>query len=217
LVAPPIATTSPTSSWAEPVNSQRDLVLVGGGGHCRSCIDVVEASDEWRIVAILDVASRVGERILGHAICGTDDDIDRLAAGGAAFLIALGQIKSAGQRRKLFEMVRLKGGLLPTIVSPLAYVSPHASLGVGTIVMHRATVNAGATIGDNVIINSLALVEHDAQVGNDCHVSTAAVVNGDVVIGVGSFIGSNAVLHHGCEVPANAIVPAGATYRKQDK
>ena len=189
------------------------LVLVGGGGHCRSCIDVVEAAGEWRIAAILDVANRVGERVLGHAVAGTDAEIDRYAAEGMAFLVTVGQIKSADVRISLYERIRAAGGRLPTIVSPHAYVSPHGKLGAGTIVMHRAVVNAGAIVGDNVIINTMALVEHDARVGNHCHVSTAAVVNGEAIIGERSFVGSNAIVHQCARVPDGSVVPAGAVFR----
>ncbi len=189
------------------------LVLVGGGGHCRSCIDVVEAAGEWRIAAILDVANRVGERVLGHAVTGTDAEIERYVADGMVFLVTVGQIKSADVRMKLYERIRAAGGRQPTIVSPHAYVSPHAKLGEGTIVMHRAVVNAGAIVGDNVIINTMALVEHDARVGNHCHISTAAVVNGEAIIGERSFVGSNAIVHQCAQVPDGSVVPAGTVFR----
>jgi sugar O-acyltransferase (sialic acid O-acetyltransferase NeuD family) len=189
------------------------LVLVGGGGHCRSCIDVVEATGDWRIAAILDVPDHVDERVLGYAIAGTDAEIDRYAADGAAFLVTVGQIKSTDRRVMLYEKIRAAGGRLPTIVSPHAYVSRHGTLGEGTIVMHRAVVNAGAIVGDNVIINTMALVEHDARVGNHCHVSTAAIVNGEAIIGARSFVGSNAIVHQRARVSEGAVVPAGAVFR----
>lgn len=183
------------------------LVLIGGGGHCTACIDVIEATGQWNILGILDLASRVGEDVLGHRIIGTDDQIRRLAADGASFLVCIGQIEAAEPRRRAYERIRAACGRLATIVSPNAYVSPSALLGEGTIVMHRALVNSSARVGDNVIINTFALVEHDASIGSHCHISTAAVVNGGVEVGAGSFIGSNAV------VVQNAIVPEGTFLR----
>lgn len=193
-----------------------ELILLGGGGHCRSCIDVIEAHGGWKIAGILDMAVRIGERMFGHEIIGTDDDIHRWATHGMKFLVTVGQIKSPDCRVALYERVRAVNGQLVSIVSPLAYVSPRAELGQGTIVMHGALVNCGAKIGANVIVNSKALIEHDAEIGDHCHISTSAIVNGGVAVGSRTFIGSNAVLHHGVRVPAGHCVAAGATYRAQE-
>ena len=193
-----------------------EIVLIGGGGHCRSCIDVIEARGGLTIAGILDVAARAGELVFGYQVIGTDEDIGQLASRGAKFLITIGQIKSPDRRVALHDKVRASNGQLASIVSPLAYVSPRAELGPGTIVMHGAVVNCGARVGANVIVNSKALIEHDATVGDHCHISTAAVVNGGVEVGPCTFIGSNAVLHHGARVPAGSIVAAGAAYRAKE-
>ena len=42
----------------------KPLVLIGGGGHCKSCIDVIEASDQFVIKGILDIEPKLGEKIL---------------------------------------------------------------------------------------------------------------------------------------------------------
>jgi sugar O-acyltransferase (sialic acid O-acetyltransferase NeuD family) len=193
----------------------KELILLGGGGHCRSCIDVIEAHGGWNITGILDLAPRIGERMFGHQIIGTDDDVRQLVTRGMKFLITVGQIASPDCRVALYDKVQAANGQLVSIVSPLAYVSPRAELGPGTIVMHGAIVNCGARIGANVIINSKALIEHDAEVGDHCHISTAAIVNGGAAVGSRTFIGSNAVLLQGVRVPAGHVVAAGATYRAQ--
>lgn len=197
-----------------PVN---ELILIGGGGHCRSCIDVIEAGGNWKITGILDVAAQVGQRVFDYEIIGTDAEIETLAKRGAAFLVSVGQIKSPDLRIALYEKVSLVGGQLPVLISPRAYVSPRAELGAGTIVMHGAVVNCGAKIGANVIVNSMALIEHEASVGDHCHISTGARINGDAIVGAGCFIGSNAVLHHGARVAEAQIVAAGAVYRAHAK
>ena len=196
---------------------KQPIVLIGGGGHCKACIDVIETTGKWDILGILDLPERMGEMVLGYPIVGTDDQVGRFVAEGARFLVCVGQIRTADARRGAYERVKEAGGKLATIVSPLAYVSPSAVIGEGTIVMHRAIVNASASVGDNVIINTMALVEHDATVGSHCHVSTATVLNGGVGIGVGSFVGSNAVVIQGAAVPENSFVPAGTLYRQREE
>ena len=193
---------------------KEDLVLIGGGGHCRSCIDVIEHLDTYTIVGIIDIAARRGKSVLGYEIIGNDSDLSAIIKKVRNFLITIGQINSCQKRKSMYDMIKILGGTLPTIVSPLAYVSPHAMVEEGTIIMHYATVNAGATVGKNCILNTRSLVEHDVTVGDNCHLSTAATVNGGVCIGSDCFIGSNATVREQVKIGAGCIVGAGSLVLK---
>ncbi len=188
----------------------KDLILIGGGGHCKSCIDVIEAAGEFKIVAIVDVQEKVGTNILNYKISHTDDDLEQLIKKHTNVLICLGQIKSPELRIRYFDLCSRKGAKFPVIVSPRSYISRYATIGEGTIVMHDALINASAVIGKNCIINTKSLIEHDAQIGNNCHISTAAVVNGGVSIGDNCFIGSNATIAQQVTIAENSIVSAGS-------
>ena len=183
---------------------------MGGGGHCRSVIDVIEAEGRFRIAGIVDAPEKQGKQICGYPIMATDDDLPMLVQTYLYFLVTVGQVKSGAIRTRLFQQIEALGGILPTIISPTAYVSKHASIGAGTVIMHRAFVNAGARVGVNCIINTAALVEHDAQIGDCCHISTGAIVNGTCVVSDGCFVGSNAVLAHGIRLAPNGVIGAGA-------
>ena len=195
----------------------KDLVLLGGGGHCRACIDVIEQQGGYRIAGIVDLPERRGQSVLSYPIFAEDSDLPALLRNYRFFLVTVGQIKSCERRKQLFEVIRSGGGEPVTIVSPRAYVSRHARLGQGTIIMHHALINAGASIGDNCIINSKALIEHDAAVGNHCHVSTGVLLNGGVVVENECFVGSGSVVREqvrlgmgstiGCAVTVKQSVP----------
>ena len=133
----------------------------------------------------------MGARVFDYPVLGSDEDLPSLLAGHDHVLVAVGQIKSPEPRIRLFNLLAHHKCEFPTIVSPRAYVSRHARVAVGTIVMHGAVVNAGATVGRNCILNSQCLVEHDAVIGDHCHISTAAAVNSGVSVGSCTFIGSN--------------------------
>jgi len=186
-----------------------DLLLIGGGGHCRSCIDVIEAEGKYRIRGIVQPISDQANRIFGYPVIGSDEDLPFLLQETPKALVTVGQIRSPEIRFRLYEQLKKIGGKLPSIVSPFAYCSKYAELNEGTIVMHGAIVNAGASIGSNCIINSQALIEHDVVVADHCHVSTGAKLNGDVTIGKGSFIGSGAILKEGIVIGENVIISAG--------
>lgn len=177
-----------------------------------SVIAAVESAGA-HILGILDMPSAVGEDVQGYKIIGCDDDIC-LYTDKADFIITVGSIKNASLRRKLYTKVKECGGTLATIVASTAYVSPHATIGEGSVVLHHALVNAGAQIGVNCIINSFADIEHGSRIGNHTHISTHAVVNGDCRIGDGVFIGSGTVLFQGCKVADECVVAAGSVVRE---
>jgi sugar O-acyltransferase (sialic acid O-acetyltransferase NeuD family) len=187
----------------------KSLILIGGGGHCRSCIDVIEAERQYKIAGIVNQLGGSQDQILGYDVLGSDEDLPELLNKHSNAMITVGQIKSADLRVQLFQQVQKLGFVLPTIISPRAYVSKDASLGVGTIVMHDALVNTGAKIGNNCILNTKSLVEHDGIVENHCHISTSSVVNGGTVIREKTFIGSNTITKEYITVGRNSIIGGG--------
>lgn len=188
----------------------QSLILVGGGGHCKSCIDVIEGLNNIKIIGVLDTKDKVGKEVSGYKIIGTDDDIEKYAREGVYFLITVGQIKTPDLRIKLYNKIKDVGGKLATIISQRAYVSEYATVGEGTIVMHDAFLNAGVKVGKNCILNTKSLLEHDVKVGDNCHISTASVLNGEVEIGEGSFVGSNSTVVQGVKIKSNAFLKAGS-------
>jgi len=192
--------------------STKNIVLIGGGGHCKSVIDVAESAG-YTIFGVLDTKENVGKNILSYSIVGTDDDIVDYV-DKALFLITVGQIKDATLRIKLHQKVIDAGGKFAVIIASTAYVSKYAKIGEGTIIMHRAVVNADAIIGKGCIINTFANIEHDAIVGDYCHISTGAMVNGNCVVGDGTFLGSQAVMVNGVSIVDGCVIAAGAMVRK---
>lgn len=195
--------------------SKEKIILVGGGGHCKSCIEVVESTDKYLITHILDVPEKVGTSILAYEITGTDDDIDLyLEDKKNTFLLTIGQTKSANLRKKLFQKIIAKDGNVPVIISSKALVSSRTIIGKGSIIMHAAVLNADVIVGENCIINNNVNLEHDAIVGNHTHIATNAVINGNCIIGNEVFIGSNSVVLHGVKITDYTIVGAGSVVVK---
>jgi sugar O-acyltransferase (sialic acid O-acetyltransferase NeuD family) len=190
------------------------LILIGGGGHCKSCVDVIQAEGRFDIAGIVESTGYqlpvAGHQVLGYPIIGTDEDLPGLIKEYGNALITVGQIQNPAVRVKLFSLIRELGGTFPVIVSPNAYVSRTAMIGSGTIVMHHSVVNTEAVIGVNCILNTGSLVEHEASVGDHCHISTYAILNGQCRVGNRTFIGSRSVLSNNTEIAADTLVSAGS-------
>lgn len=187
----------------------KPVLLLGGGGHCHACIDVIESEQKHRIAGIVLPTSGDHANVMGYPVIGSDEALPALLAKTPNAIVTVGQIKSAATRIKLFELLRAHGANLLIIQSPSSYCSKHASIGEGTILMHGSLVNAGAQVGDNCIINNQALIEHDAEIADHCHISTGVKVNGGVRIGEGTFIGSGAILKEGVTLGAGVVIGAG--------
>lgn len=184
------------------------IILIGGGGHCRSVIDVIEQRNQFEIAGIIDKKEFVGQDVLGYKVVGSDDALKDLRHHYKYALITVGQIKSPEIRIKLFEMLKSFGYELPSVISPLAYVSKHVTVGAGTVIMHHALINANVTIGQNCIINTKALIEHDAIIEDNCHISTGAIINGGAYVKAETFYGSNATCKEYAQV--SGFVKAGS-------
>jgi sugar O-acyltransferase (sialic acid O-acetyltransferase NeuD family) len=188
----------------------KKIVLIGGGGHCKSVIDVIEQEKQFEIHGIVDKPEKIGSYILGYEVIAADDNLQKLAKRFKYALVTVGQIKSPDLRIKLFNLASKAGFSLPSIISPQAYVSKHSSLGKGVVVMHHAVVNANTSIGDNCIINSKALIEHDCEVAEHCHISTNATINGGSKVGPRSFVGSNVTTKESIIIEEKSFVKAGS-------
>ncbi|MEM6843241.1 MAG: acetyltransferase [Bacteroidota bacterium] len=186
----------------------RDLILLGGGGHARSVIDVVESGNNYRIQGIIDSKERVGDVVLNYPIIGSDDNIAKWIQPERDFLITVGQISSAEVRIRLDKHLSEANGRLATLISPSAKVSSYASVAEGSAVMHFAMVNAGAKVGRNAIINTRATVEHDVSVSDFSHISTGAILNGGVKVGKEVFVGSHATVQQGIVIADRVVVGA---------
>lgn len=182
---------------------------MGAGGHARACIDVIEQEGRFAIAGLVGLPSEVGARLLGYSVVGTEQDLPALLADHSHALVTVGQIKSPELRMRVFGLLVASGSVLPVIVSPRAYVSPHAAVGAGSIVMHGAVINAGAVVGRNCIINSQALVEHDVVIADHCHISTGAALNGGVCIGTGTFVGSSASVRQHITIGERCVIGMG--------
>jgi len=185
-----------------------EILLIGGGGHCKSVIDVIEQENRYKIAGIIDKKELIGECVLGYKIIGCDDDLNRLFGDYQNALVTVGQMKSNHLRILIFDKLKNIGFKLPTIVSPLAYVSKHTEIREGSIVMHQALINANVKIGKNCIINTKALIEHDCIIEDNCHISTGSILNGGVRVEKNTFFGSNATSKESIEI--GGFIKAGS-------
>jgi len=185
-----------------------NIILIGAGGHARACVDVVEQEERFKIAGLIDDSPNAPTDIFRYPVLGDRSHLETLRSSFRFALVCIGQIKTPEPRINYFRVLRRLEFILPAVFSPSCYISKHAHVDEGVIVMHRAIINAGATIQKDCIINSGALIEHDAVIGQNCHISTNAVVNGGATVLRKSFVGSGAVIREGVLVGESCIIGA---------
>ena len=186
------------------------LVLIGGGGHCKSVLDAALRMGIFQEIVILDPGLHVGSIVMGCNVYGDDDKLDELRDKGFdnAF-ITVGCVGDTSLRRKLAEKADGYGFIYPCIIDPSAAVSEFAKIEHGVFVGKNTAINAGAQIRKHAIINTGAIIEHDCHIGAFTHIAVGATVCGDCNIDEDVFIGAGATLIQGLRIEKKRFIKAG--------
>ena len=132
----------------------KSLVLFGNGGHCKSCIEVIETSKEFKIKGIIVHPDNQTKKFMNYPVIGDDQNLKECFEKEDQALICVGQIKSPDKRIYLFDLLAENEISLATIKSNTSIISKYAFVGYGSCVMHKVVINAGAKVGANCILNT---------------------------------------------------------------
>jgi sugar O-acyltransferase (sialic acid O-acetyltransferase NeuD family) len=189
----------------------RDIVILGAGGHGRQLRDIIEAEDRGadnprNVLGFLDdgkvdeeLLARRGDRFLGGTTLVEDLEAD----------VAVG-IADPAIRRRLGDAAEAAGR---TLVSAI-----HPSAGIGSLVEWEegAMISAGVYVDTNVRfgrlchINVYASIGHDSRFGDHVTVLPGARISGCVTLGDDVVVATNAVLLPGVQVGDRTVVSAGS-------
>jgi UDP-perosamine 4-acetyltransferase len=197
------------------MEKRKKLVIIGGGGHSRVLIDLIQECGDYEIVGILDLQLKAGASVLGVPILGGDDLLSQVYAEGVKnACIGVGSTKDTSKRRILYEKVKRMGFFVLTLIHPRTIISKSSQIAEGVQIMAGAVVQAGVKISENTIINTSAIIEHDCDIGKNVHICPGAVVAGGVKVSDSALIGANATIKQGIRIGESAVVGAGAVVVK---
>lgn len=183
------------------------LVIYGGGGHAKMCIDILKRQIGFQIEGIVDSTLTPGATVLGVSVLGGEDMLPQLRDAGVRYaVLGVGAATNHTIRSKLFNKLKSHGFEMPNIIHPTAVIEPSAQLGEGNQVMAQAYIGSDARIADNCIINVQSIVSHDAQLADNVHLAPASVLAGGVQIGTDTLIGMNTSIYMKIKVGARVTV-----------
>lgn len=191
-----------------------DVIIVGAGGFGAEVFqwltDAADAGAAVRVLGVVDDRATDVAWGAGHLrILGTTAAFS--VPPGAHAAIAIGEPRA---RSTVAGRMQARGLPLFTLIHPLAYVAPTASVDDGAIVCPFALLAPHARVGANAVINVYASVGHHAAVGAHGNLCPYATLNGHAVTEEGVFLGTHATVAVGRRIGAWSKVAAGAVVYK---
>lgn len=189
------------------------IILIGGGGHSKVLIDIIQKNNLYDIIGYVDfedLGAILGVKYLGGDNCL----IDLYNSGVTQAVLGIGQVHITKKRFETVNKIKKIGFYFPAMISRNAIINQDVSIGEGTQVFEGAVVNCCTKIGEFTIINTNVTVEHDCKIGDFCHIATGAVLSGGVEIGDFSMIGSNAVVVQYKKIVSECLIGSGGVVIK---
>lgn len=196
-----------------PQATDAPIIIIGGGGHTRVLIDVLETMNARIEGIVTQDESLLNTSVLGIPVIGLERDF-KADPSKVLLVNGVGNRARTGDsglkvREAAADRYRNLGFRFATVISPHAVLSRHTVLSEGVQVLHDAVVQPVAYVGAHTIINSAAVVEHDCRIGMYCHIAPGAVLCGNVVVGHHSHVGANSTIVQGLVIGDRVIVAAG--------
>ncbi|MBU2025199.1 acetyltransferase [Patescibacteria group bacterium] len=190
------------------------LVIIGGGGHARVIISIIEKLEKYQVLGYVDLAKK--RNMKGIKYLGRDKILKSLKKKhrNCQAIIGIGKVDLGDFRLKIYNRLKALGFEFPAIVSPQASVNKEVLLGPGTVVGDKAVINCGVKIQALGIINTGSIIEHDCKLGENVSVAPGAILCGEAMVGDNSFIGAGAVVNQVLNIAKNCLIGSGAVVVK---
>ena len=200
------------------MRNKENILLAGGGGHCKVVIDAIERAGFYNIFGIVDPGIRKGDNVLGIPVIGDDGALSGFFKRGIRYaFISVGSVANCNARKTLYKKLKDIGFDLPVIIHPKAVVAPDVKIGEGTFIAASSAVNPGTVIGKNVILNTRSSVDHDCVIDDFVHIAPGVTLSGGVKIGSGTHVGTGASVTQYLKIGKDCVIGAGTTLRHDMK
>ena len=193
------------------MKKNKNLVVLGAGGHARPILEILEENFPSNKKIILDETfdANKKEKILGNLIFGNFKEIDSIK--NKVIFIAIGDNEI---RSNIYNTLKKKKINTPNLISITSSISKYFKIGDANFINKKAFIGTSSKIGNNNIINSGSLIEHEVVIGNNNHIAPKSIIGGRVKIGNKVLIGMGSKILPGIKICSNTIIGAGSVVTK---
>ena len=188
---------------------KKTAIIIGSGSHCRAIIGILNQTNEYNIIEILDLffESGTSEKILNIPVASIEKLETYKKKDGINIFLAIGD---NNLRKSWFDRV-INEFDLPNLISPAALIDKNATLGISNVICSNAYLGPEVSLGNNNIINSGSIIEHEVKISNHCHAAPASVICGRSKLASNCFLGANSTVVENIKIAENTIIGAGST------
>lgn len=153
---------------------------------------------------------RTGQRVHGVEIIGTNDDLFlEESLLDKSFALSMGDNKL---RCSIGDLIRSKGGFIPTLIHPTASISKYSKIEDGVIIQANSTVQPDVIIKSDSVISFNVGVSHNVLIEKGCYIACQTIVGAYTHIKDFAFVGMGVTTVSG-KVPyigSSSIIGAGS-------
>jgi UDP-perosamine 4-acetyltransferase len=189
------------------MNSKYPVIVIGGGGHARVCMDVLHQQN-IKCLGYTDLKPNSQSQ---ECYLGLDEIVFKFSPDEVQLINGIGKIGHDSGRKEIFKRFKECGYKFADLIHPSTIISTNVKLGEGIQIMAGCVIQTGVHIGNNTIVNSRVVLEHDCRVGDHTHISPGVIVCGGCFVGEHVHIGAGATIIQGIEVENDSLIGAGAT------
>ena len=168
---------------SNPKPLELNLLILGAGSHGKDIYEIAQSLHIFRDIKFLD------DKVEGENVIGKCKNVVDFRQKYPCAFIAIGDNKI---RRKYGELLREYNFLLPSMVSPAAFISPTAQIGDGVAILPLARIG-DAEIKDFSIVASNGVVNSSAVVDKYCHIDSGAIVKKASKVRAGTWVKSGEI------------------------
>lgn len=182
--------------------SASKLIIVGAGGHALSVAEAA-LSAGWTLAGFYSPDGTGPASALGPVLSSRDS----LDLSDTAFALGIG---TNHVRETMAEDISKKLAYIEivSVVHATAWVSPHATLHPGAVILAHSSVGPGSTVGRGALLNTGASLDHESTLGDYASLGPGARTGGNVSVGDRTMIGIQAGILHGVTVGSDCVVGA---------
>lgn len=189
------------------------MLIIGARGMAKEVFEVLQQNSyAGEILFFDDVTPDAPKEIYGSRVLRSLEEVKEQFRKNNNYALGLG---NPALRKKIVDKFNAMGGLLNSIISPLATIGKFGNnIGQGCNILPGVVITNDVSIGKGALININVSISHDSVIGAFAEISPGAVITGRCSIGDHAFIGANASILPDVKIGINAIVGAGAVVTK---
>lgn len=189
----------------------KDVIIIGSSGHASLIIDIIEKTNDHRIIGLLDDFRKMGETVHDYPILGAVNDFSKVCLKNSDIqcMVAVGDNYS---RRKIVESLCKNNPSVEfaTVIHPSAQIGRNVSIGLGVAIMAGCIINSNSIIGDFAFMNTKSSAGHDMKMEKYASLAPGVTTGGDVSIGECSAVSIGSIVREKTKIGNHSLVGAGS-------